>query len=121
LQQSGVDQIEVVHLVPIENESRPLPKTGYYKGTPFTGSWFSRSMLVWMLNKGIDDMCTRNNWKVYQHPDMYFNHTNELTFAVMEKPKSVHISREFYRWDMESNKPNPRLVEEASPLQMFFE
>jgi hypothetical protein len=52
---------------------------------------------------------------------MYFNHTNELTFAVMEKPKSVHISREFYRWDMESNKPNPRLVEEASPLQMFFE
>jgi len=125
LQQRGVDNIEVVHLIPIENESRPLPKTGYYKGEPFAGSWLQRSMLVGILNNGIDAMCSRHKWKVYQHPDIYFKRlgedSNELTFDVMEKPKSVHISREFYRWDMESNKPNPRLIKEQSALEMFFE
>ena len=29
-----IDDIEVVQALPIENESRLLPKTGYYKGTP---------------------------------------------------------------------------------------
>ena len=61
-------------------------------------------------------MCKRNNWKVYKHPDVYFNDKGELTFDVMEQPKSVHISREYYRWDMEKNCPNKRLEKKTMSL-----
>jgi hypothetical protein len=27
----------------------------------------------------------------------------------MEKPKSVHLAREFYRWDLINNEPNKKL------------
>jgi len=116
LQENGIEQIEVVHVLPIENESRPLPKTGYYKGTPFTGTWSERSALVKEINSGIDDMCERNEWQVYKHSDVYFNSLNELTFDVMEKPKSVHIAREFYRWDLLKNEPNKKLIKQTLAL-----
>ena len=61
-------------------------------------------------------MCKRNNWKVYKHSDVYFNDKGELTFDVMEQPKSVHISREFYRWDMAANCPNKRLEKKTMSL-----
>jgi hypothetical protein len=112
----GISDIEIVHVLPIENESRPLPKTGYYKGTPFMGTWSERTELVKQINEGIDDMAERNNWKVYKHPEVYFNAIGELTFDVMEKPKSVHISREYYRWNMETNEPNKNLIKQTLSL-----
>lgn len=116
LQENGIENIEVVHVLPIENESRVLPKTGYYKDTPFYGSWLERTQLSKEINNYIDDMCRRNSWNVYKHPDVYFNDKGELTFDVMEQPKSVHISREYYRWDMEKNCPNKRLEKKTMSL-----
>ena len=116
LQDTGVSNIELVHCLPIENESRPLPKTGFYKGTPYTGTWSERSALVKEINAGIDDMCEKNNWISYRHPEVYFNALNELTFDVMEKPKSVHIAREFYRWDLIKNEPNKKLIKQTLAL-----
>lgn len=116
LQENGVEKIEVVHVLPIENESRVLPKTGYYKGTPFYGTWAERTNLVKLINYGIDVMCTRNGWSIYRHPEVYFNDKNELTFDVMEQPKSVHISREYYRWDLEKNQPNKKLQKSTFAL-----
>jgi hypothetical protein len=116
LQERGVTNIEVIHCLPIENESRVLPKTGYYKGTPYTGTWSERAALVKEINSSIDDMCQRNGWKSYKHPEVYFNALNELTFDVMEKPKSVHIAREFYRWDVAKNEPNKKLIKQTLAL-----
>jgi hypothetical protein len=112
----GISNIEIVNVLPIENESRPLPKTGYYKGTPFAGTWAERTALVKEINQGIEDMAQRNNWKVYKHSEVYFNHKGELTFDVMEKPKSVHISREYYRWNMEKNESNKNLIKQTLSL-----
>ena len=109
-------EIEVVHVLPIENESRPLPKTGYYKGTPFTGTWQERTALVKELNKRIDEMCERNEWKVWKHPEVYYNSFGELTFDVMEKPKSVHIAREYYRWDLVNDESNKKLIKVTQAL-----
>lgn len=114
--EQGIEEIEIVHTLPIENESRVLPKTGYYKGTPFYGTWEERTNLTKKINAGIDNMAARNDWKVYKHPEIYFNDKDELTFDVMEQPKSVHISREFYRWDMEKNQPNSRLKKQTTSL-----
>ena len=61
-------------------------------------------------------MCEKNNWISYRHPEVYFNALNELTFDVMEKPKSVHIAREFYRWDLIKNEPNKKLIKQTLAL-----
>ena len=40
---TDADVIRIWEPLPIEIESRKLPKTGYYKGTPFYGSWSERN------------------------------------------------------------------------------
>jgi len=115
LQESGMKTIEVVQALPIENESRKLPKTGYYKDAPFAGSWQERTALVELMNRMIVEMCDRNGWSTWQHSEAYKNPIGELSFDVMEKPKSVHIAREFYRWDLVNNEPNKKL--EAIKIQ----
>jgi hypothetical protein len=105
----NIEEIEVVQALPIENESRALPKTGFYKGTPFAGAWTERTLLVATFNKLIEDMCARNGWPTWKHPEVYKNPLGELDFEVMEKPKSVHIAREYYRWDLVKDQPNQKL------------
>ena len=112
---SGIKTIEVIQALPIENESRKLPKTGYYKDTAFAGSWQERTALVELMNRMVVEMCGRNGWSTWQHSDAYKNPIGELSFDVMEKPKSVHIAREFYRWDLINNEPNKKL--EAVKIQ----
>lgn len=109
LKSLGIKSIEVIQALPIENESRPLPKTGFYKGTAFAGSWAERTALVKEFNAGVEEMCDRNGWSCYKHPSIYKNSLGELDFEVMEKPKSVHLSREYYRWDMINNCKNTKL------------
>ena len=102
----NIPNIEIVHAIPIENESRKLPKTGYYKDTPFYGSWHERTEVVKRFNRAIDAVCLENGWKALSWPDNMLNEKGELSFDAMEKPQSVHLSREYYRWDMENNCEN---------------
>ena len=101
-----IQNIELAHALPIENESRKLPKTGYYKDTPFYGSWQERTEAVNIFNETIDLVCNENGWKSLPWPTNILNDKKELSFDAMEKPKSVHLSREYYRWDMENNCEN---------------
>ena len=101
-----IENIELVHALPIENETRKLPKTGYYKDTPFYGSWQERTEAVNIFNETIDLVCNENGWKSLPWPTNILNNLEELSFDAMEKPKSVHLSREYYRWDMENNCEN---------------
>jgi len=102
-------RIELIQALPIENESRKLPKTGYYKGTPYAGTWEERSSVVELFNSILESICERNGWRCYKHPECYLNEDKELSFDVMEKPKSVHLSREYYRWDFDNNCLNEKL------------
>ena len=102
-------RIELIQALPIENESRKLPKTGYYKGEPFAGTWEERTSLVHLFNSILEVICERNGWRCYKHSEKYLNELNELSFDVMEKPKSVHLSREFYRWNFDDNVLNEKL------------
>ena len=111
-----IDNIDVVQALPIENESRPLPKTGYYKDTPFFGTWAERTELVKEFNQLVEAMCDRNGWKTWKHPEVFLNSFGELTFDVMEKPKSVHIAREYYRWDLVNDEPNTKLIKVTQAL-----
>jgi hypothetical protein len=106
-----MDSITVSHVLPVENESRKIPKTGWYKKMPFFGTQEERAALSMCMNLRIDEMCRRNDWFVYKVPQNFFNERKELKFEVMEKPQSVHISREFHFWDYERDMPNERIIQ----------
>jgi hypothetical protein len=111
LKDTNMESITVSHVLPVENESRKIPKTGFYKKMPFFGTQKERAALSKYINMKIDEMCERNGWNVYRIPKEFFNGEGELTFDVMEKPQSVHISREFHYWDYENNKRNERITQ----------
>ena len=117
IKELGMESVELIETLPIENESRKLPKTGFYKGTPFAGTWAERTKLHQMWNIRLDQFAQRNpdlNVTVYKHPEVYKNEKGELDFEVMERPQSVHLARLYYRWDLENDCPNPNLLARPS-------
>lgn len=88
---------------PIEHEGRKIPKTGYFDGTPFYGSWTQRveqrNVFVWNLinikNKckgmnliGLNDKVVHDS---IEDPERYAKN-------YMEGRSSVHLSPEKYYW-----------------------
>jgi hypothetical protein len=67
-----------------------------------------------VFNLRLEEICHRNGWELYSHPDVYKNEKGELDFEVMEKPQSVHLARLYYRWDLENDCPNPNLLARPS-------
>ena len=87
--------IRIWEPIPIENESRKLPKTGYYKGTPFYGSWAERTEI---RNVFVEELLANRSpgLEIFQWTDKLRNAKGELDFEAMEKPQSVHLSRASY-------------------------
>ena len=97
----GIQQIEIVSALPIENVSRKLPKTGYYKGKPYWGSWQDRTIAANTFNAICRALCERlNGYTFIEWPKEFSNEAGELDFAYMERPQSVHISPEHYFWSI---------------------
>ncbi len=88
--------IEVVLPLPIECESRPIPKSGWYKGTPFYGSWSDRHRIRKDMARMLRAMAKKHGFMVYEHPK-HFLDGDKLSFNSMEKPRSVHIRPSEYR------------------------
>lgn len=80
--------------LPIENESRKLPKSGYYKGKPFYGTWAERNNVRNIFIQTLKENSAGIN--VVDWTSHLMNDIGELDFRCMEKPQSVHLSREFY-------------------------
>ena len=101
--------------LPIENESRVLPKTGYYKGVPFTGTQKERDN----LRKIFKEELKRGPVPVFEWVDHMINEAGELDFEYMEKPKSVHLSRASYpHWQgLDWNTPKVQ----SGGLESFFQ
>lgn len=113
IKKTKIPNIEIAELLPIENESRKLPKTGYYKGQPFHGTWAERNKMREFFNSLLEAMCARNRWFFYRHPKEILNEKGELSFDAMESPRSVHLSPEFYRTNLYEKK-------ETQPEDSFF-
>lgn len=90
-------QVEIVMPLPIENECRQIPKSGWYKGTPFFGSWHERHQARIMLRDELKKMAKKRGYLTYEHPRHFVNKQGELPFEVMEQPRSVHIRPSEYR------------------------
>jgi hypothetical protein len=101
------ETVELISVLPIENEARPVPKSfGWYKGRPFWGSWADRTFISEMFNDILADIAQDLNCELYSHPKCYWNEFGELSYDVMEVPRNIHISRQFYRWDLANDRPN---------------
>lgn len=98
------ERVTLNHTMGIEDESRELPKTGYFKGTPFYGNWELRNRCRLIFNEVVDDY-TKGcpGWKSLGFPEYFFDDSGKLRFEVMEKPQSVHLSPEHYRWNLDAN------------------
>lgn len=98
-----VESFEVTQPYPIEFEGRKLPKTGYYKGTPFYGTRWRRAELQTYMT-GVMGLTFG---QVFYWPSEWLQMDPEdYANTYMEKPRSVHLSPEFYTWDLERNEPN---------------
>jgi len=89
-----IKDVAIYELLPLENESRKLPKTGYYKGKPFWGTWAQRAEVRHTFNQAVEKATRRA--KFIRWTDYLLNAKSELDFKFMEKPHSIHLSREFY-------------------------
>ena len=86
----------IYELLPIENESRKLPQTGYYKGKPFWGKWNEREAVRREFNDTCEELCKCHDVEFIHWTNYLLNDKGELDFKYMEKPHSIHLSREFY-------------------------
>jgi hypothetical protein len=88
-------RVTLYELLPIENERRHIPKTGWYEKTPFYGSRLERDKIRLLfrdeLKKRVSDRVS-----VFEWVSRMINFEGELDFKYMEKPQSVHLSREYY-------------------------
>jgi hypothetical protein len=107
-----LEEVSAYELLPIENESRILPKTGYYKGSPFYGSWEQRNKARLIFKDEMKNLCAKSRVNFIDWVDPLLNNSGELDFECMEKPKSVHLSRNSYphwqgrKWSgLSENKP----------------
>jgi len=88
------DDLGIYEPLLIEHPSRKLPKTGYYKGHPFYGTWEQRDECRKIFLDELDRLTSRA--KVIRWTNHLANSQGELSFDAMEKPGSVHLSRAYY-------------------------
>lgn len=82
----------IVHLLPIEDESRKIPKSGQYKGQNFFGSVELRKELRNVANK----IMLESDLKTIEWPSFFINEIGNLRFDIMEPKQSVHIRPLYY-------------------------
>lgn len=119
----GVGEVTLVDPYPIENESRRILKSVYYKDRPFWGSWTERTDARRWLIDFITEYSVPHGF-IGQHrwPLEFYNSIGELRFDVMERPQSIHLSPRYYRWNLFQNKLNDYSdLKEPSRISGFFE
>ena len=98
-------KITIVDPLPIEDESRVIPKSGWYMGKPFWGDWEERVRMRTALQKLYQQLREENPGRIeiLEWPQSIYD-GEKLSFEAMEKPRSVHLSQESYVYDLENRR-----------------
>lgn len=81
--------------VPVEYEERRIPKSGFYKKTPFYGSWKQRKLLTHIF---IETLYEESKGKVVMPPkEWYTMDPEKYAKTYMEHGSSFHIAPPYYR------------------------
>lgn len=111
LNSTGAKIIRLYEPLPIENVRRSIPKTGWYKNTPYFGTWEERNNIREIfIHEALLQEKLYNGIEFFRWSNVLKNELGELDFKYMERPKSIHLSREAYpHWDgREWNKLPPK-------------
>ena len=74
-------------------DTRRIPKSGFYKGTPFYGTWQQREAVRSAFNVALHDEARKiSNCKVFKWPAWMVDESGALIDEHMEKPGSVHLA-----------------------------
>ena len=85
-------QVEIAAPVPVEWEKRKIPQTGFYKGTPFTGTLEDRREWTELFMGKMSQLC------LIKPPDEWYSMDPEqYANTYMELNSSVHVAPPFYR------------------------
>ena len=90
----SVDNVSLYELLPIEDESRKVPKSGHYKGQAFWGSREERNECRLAFKEYLESNCDK--CQIVSWVNKLQNGEGQLDFKCMEKPRSIHLSREYY-------------------------
>ena len=102
-----IESVTLVDLLPIEHEERKIPKTGWYKGSPYFGTRQQRADAVKEFNKLLNEYSYAYDYTVISWPkEWYVMDPEKYAEEYMEKPGSVHLSRSSYLYDFETGKSN---------------
>lgn len=102
---------KIYELLPIENESRVVPKMGWYDGKPFHGSWSERKKVRDHFNDYIE-----SKYGIIRWTDYLLNTDGELDQKFMEKPRSIHLAPKHYPfWNGE------QIKQTSNDLTNFYE
>ena len=117
LEELNIPKITVVALLPIEHEERRIPKTGWHKGSPFIGTQEARTDIMIAFNQVARRLCEEKGWEFKEWPrHWYETHPKEFADTYMEKPGSVHLSRQYYHYDFDSGEENGDLKQKTLSL-----
>ncbi len=113
--------VSIYELLPIEDPKRTIPKTGWFEGTPYFGSWEERKNLRDLFCDIIDGELGSSGPRFVRWTRPLLNEKDELDFRCMEQPKSVHLSRAFYpHWQGSEYGALNRAKNTSSSLDTFF-
>lgn len=82
----------ITNLLPIELETRKIPKSGMYKNKPFFGSRKKRAELVEIANEVMNE----SGLEVIKWPDYFTDNDGVLKNEILEPRQSVHIRPKHY-------------------------
>jgi hypothetical protein len=100
----NIENVEIIGLLPMPDDSRKIPKSGHYKGTPSYGELQLRQEFVEHFNYFMQKTCVEMGWHFFNWPKHFLDEYENLDQAYMEKPRSVHMSQEAYRYDLRLNR-----------------
>jgi len=93
LEHRGAKTVTLVEALPIPLDTRRIPKSGFYKGTPFYGTWQQREAVRSAFNVALHDEARKiSNCKVFKWPAWMVDESGALIDEHMEKPGSVHLA-----------------------------
>lgn len=109
----NIKSFTVVAPLWIESEDRVLPKSGFYDGKPFHGSFQERrDVRDYMVDKLIE---TFGLEQVFTWPPFMLKDDGDtvLDQEYMEKPRSVHLAPSAYPFNVLTDNPNPLWTENS--------
>ena len=88
--------VEVVIAMPQTPDSRKIPATGFFDGTPFFGSLELRQMLTECFNEALSEELDGSGVDVIGYNDEYYDEDGLLDVTKMEAKQSFHLAPKWY-------------------------